>query len=569
MPTLAKFSIDLEMATAKFNRQVAQTQKGIGAIAKTAASAAKRIAAIAPVAGAAGIVAITKQAVENQAAVQDMADRLGTSSEALTRLEFAAKQTGVSTEKLNQGLQRQTRRIAEAAKGTGEAKNALKELGLEAGALNQLRPEEQFKVLADAIEGVENPADKVRIAMKLFDSEGVALLQTMRGGSAQLNQFAAEADRLGVTVDSKSAKAAQRAAAAFGKLGGAFTGAANSIGSQFAPEIEAMANFMSQVVPKATEFARAAINLLRKGFVALAIGVQMARLKWNQFVGDTAEAQQLKKSIAILESMNAEVAQTGPKYEVATSAARKYQNALEGVAGAVGTVTGSGDGSSTDALGNELQQVIESLKTQEERLLESYKRRRQIIIENTATESALRKDLMARNTDTILQEIEVQSERLAEAANLLGDPEDRNEGFDKLFGPNSLESLFSDFENIENNFKQLLANMLAKAIATDISNAILGRSSDGGLGDLFGGIFGGFRATGGPVTAGVPYVVGEQGREMFVPSQNGRIVPNNQMGGVSVTLNVHGVKDADSFRRSSRQIESDLARAVARGRGNL
>lgn len=48
-------------------------------------------------------------------------------------------------------------------------------------------------------------------------------------------------------------------------------------------------------------------------------------------------------------------------------------------------------------------------------------------------------------------------------------------------------------------------------------------------------------ATGGPVMAGVPYTVGEQGRETFVPSQNGTILTNNQskgLGGGTVYLNI-------------------------------
>ncbi len=36
------------------------------------------------------------------------------------------------------------------------------------------------------------------------------------------------------------------------------------------------------------------------------------------------------------------------------------------------------------------------------------------------------------------------------------------------------------------------------------------------------------RATGGSVSAGTPYIVGEQGRELFIPRENGRIVPNNK-----------------------------------------
>lgn len=52
--------------------------------------------------------------------------------------------------------------------------------------------------------------------------------------------------------------------------------------------------------------------------------------------------------------------------------------------------------------------------------------------------------------------------------------------------------------------------------------------------------FNGGRANGGNVYAGKSYKVGERGAEMFVPSQNGSIVPNNQMGGgnTNVVVNV-------------------------------
>jgi hypothetical protein len=44
------------------------------------------------------------------------------------------------------------------------------------------------------------------------------------------------------------------------------------------------------------------------------------------------------------------------------------------------------------------------------------------------------------------------------------------------------------------------------------------------------------RARGGPVTGGKPYLVGERGPELFVPSSTGGIVPNNQLGGGGVTV---------------------------------
>ena len=39
-------------------------------------------------------------------------------------------------------------------------------------------------------------------------------------------------------------------------------------------------------------------------------------------------------------------------------------------------------------------------------------------------------------------------------------------------------------------------------------------------------------ATGGIVSSGVPYIVGERGQELFVPNVNGRIIPNDELGGM-------------------------------------
>jgi len=46
------------------------------------------------------------------------------------------------------------------------------------------------------------------------------------------------------------------------------------------------------------------------------------------------------------------------------------------------------------------------------------------------------------------------------------------------------------------------------------------------------------RASGGPISANQPYVVGEEGPEIIVPGQSGTVIPNNQLGGGSTTINV-------------------------------
>ncbi|MBX9725944.1 MAG: hypothetical protein K2Y16_00740, partial [Burkholderiales bacterium] len=86
------------------------------------------------------------------------------------------------------------------------------------------------------------------------------------------------------------------------------------------------------------------------------------------------------------------------------------------------------------------------------------------------------------------------------------------------------------------------------------------------------GKFGGFRADGGSVIAGMTYAGGERGRELYVPNMPAGNTPNgnNAQGGdtIVVHLNVN-TQDATSFRRSQGQIAADAARAIQRARRNL
>lgn len=75
-------------------------------------------------------------------------------------------------------------------------------------------------------------------------------------------------------------------------------------------------------------------------------------------------------------------------------------------------------------------------------------------------------------------------------------------------------------------------------------------------------------ATGGPVTSGRPYIVGEEGPELFMPSQSGRIIPNNKLGQAGqVTVNAY-VSDKPSADYLVERIKRDyqLSKLGAAGR---
>ena len=82
-----------------------------------------------------------------------------------------------------------------------------------------------------------------------------------------------------------------------------------------------------------------------------------------------------------------------------------------------------------------------------------------------------------------------------------------------------------------------------------------------------GGIFSGagpyqFRANGGSVSAGSPYIVGERGPELFVPGRSGTIVPNDKMGSDNVSVVVNVDAKGTSVQGNDQQ-GNQLGRAIS------
>ena len=210
--------------------------------------------AIVGLVGAAGFGALIKQGLAAGDSLAKTADKIGVTTEALAGMRHAAELTGVSTETMDMALQRFTRRASEAAIGTGEAQGALKELGINAEELVKLPLDKQMEVVADSMSGLSTQSDRVRIAMKLFDSEGVALVNTLGGGSDALREMIAEADHLGLALSRTDTAQIEAANDAFTRAKGVLTGLTNQFTVAFAPVLETIANSFRQSALDSAEF---------------------------------------------------------------------------------------------------------------------------------------------------------------------------------------------------------------------------------------------------------------------------------------------------------------------------
>lgn len=254
MPSIANLGVSLTARTGQFDRAMRKASRTIGNFRSTLTRFAGYASAISG-GGIAALTARSMQLIDSQAKV---ADRLGAVQENLAGLDLAARRSGVSTQTLSMGMQRMTRRIAEAAQGAGEARGALKTLGLDANALVRLSADEQMRAIADELDKVGNASQRVALAMKLFDSEGVALVNTLRGGSKALDEAQRMAEQFGLAVLRVDAAKVEEANDAFAGVRDVFTGLFNQIGVALSPLITEAANAF---IEWATEGDSAAIKV--------------------------------------------------------------------------------------------------------------------------------------------------------------------------------------------------------------------------------------------------------------------------------------------------------------------
>ncbi|MEJ1470947.1 MAG: hypothetical protein RPU59_07770 [Candidatus Sedimenticola sp. (ex Thyasira tokunagai)] len=279
----------------KLEKNNKRAAKSFGVIGRAASRVKLVVAGIFAAAGAAAVKA-TQDTIDYADSLSKLQSRLGIAPKAMSQLDYAASKSNVSFETLTTGVQRMTRRIAEAAAGTGTAKGALEELNLSAEHLNTLSPDEQFLAIAEALSHVKTRGDKVRLGMKLFDTEGVKLIQTMDGGAQGIRLLMEEADQLGKTVSSDTAQQA----AQFNDRLTELKASAEGLGRALAVDaLPALTRFMDQIAIE--------INGPRNYFEELKEGIteterEITRLKGSifgvrgAFKGDD-EIQQVNQAI--------------------------------------------------------------------------------------------------------------------------------------------------------------------------------------------------------------------------------------------------------------------------------
>lgn len=531
-----------------------------------------------------GVSAFIKSQADAVDQIGKLSKQIGASTEALSEYRYVADQTGVQFDTLTMAWQRMTRRISQASQGTGEAVEALNELGLSAAKLNQLTPEDQFEAIAKAMESVTNEGDRVRLAFKLFDSEGVRLLRTLDVGAKGMAELRDRARELGLTLTTADTERAALFADTWNTIQNTFKAVFQRVALELLPTFQQLAEYIrNNLVPAVRNFGESflgwkshsrTVEELRQSIASMerAVVTTASNMENLREAGQLTEQQEQ----ALTNSINLQT-------EALADARRQY---------AILT----GDSAALAALAEKQKAKFDALRGSTERQSAANRK-----LAKTTKDAAASMDVMDRALDLIVDQFNELDAAEARAFAGLNDvvpavtekvKEQQSEWSElgQIIGSSFEDAIvkgdkFSDvLKGLEQDIIRLLTRM---TVTRPLSTALESSFSDFNIGSLIGDFFSNiFRAKGGPVSANDPYVVGEAGPELFIPKTSGTVIPNDKidagigLGGVVVNVvnNASGVQASARERTDNgtriidvmiEQVKSSIAGDISRGAGAI
>jgi len=432
--------------------------------------------------------------------------------------------------------------LGAAADGQKEQADLFKELGVsiaDAGGL--LRPEiDIFRDLTSVLSGMSAGAERARLQVQLFGKQfGNLDISKIDQLSRNTDKFSGEAKKgvlaigeIGDAIDQMTEKAKIGFLTLMGKARDAYTGIKKFLG--FGEEEPAV----PAPVVGVTQGGR------QSG----------TRVKAVKDSGAESAAKALK---SYLEGLDAQIL----KLKEGEEAALRFEAAKQGGPAGLAKMEEIIRLRREEAEQQEEMQRLTKEANQELAAMDDLRRfnlelrlkqiEREIELEKESAQ--ILNEVQAQAEITANKELEDMMEKKKAASEELDLLEDIRDGY-KSIGTTIVEAFMSG-KSAADAFKSALSSLLQKLASRSLDKFLdlIFKSDMKGAPSLFenfmstvpvlGGLFG-KRAGGGPVNSGAPYLVGERGPELFVPSMAGQVVPSYAMSGTS-TVNNYNIQAID------------------------
>lgn len=271
---LGKVKIDNSQAKAALGEvkiESAAAGKSMEAGGKSALAMAGGLSAIAA-AGAGTIVVIgnlVKDFSEAGTKLYDLNKQFGIGVIELQKLQYAAKQSGISAEALATS-------ISQMEKAASKTPEKFEQLGISFGKLRTAKPDEMLDMISKGLQGITNESERSRVAQDIFGESGAKMLRMLTADYTGLKK---EAESTGL-MTTEMANKAKALDGAFTKLGDVTEKLKVNLGAAFAsPAILKGLELMGGLIGVMSRNA----DKLAQGFTDAMPGIGLMVRAYNMF----------------------------------------------------------------------------------------------------------------------------------------------------------------------------------------------------------------------------------------------------------------------------------------------
>jgi hypothetical protein len=246
MANIGRLTVDLTLASQKFEAGVKRVNAKVATMRRNLASASKSMggmqARVAGLVGVAGLGMLIKSSLDSADSIAKMSDRLGIATEDLAAFQHLTQLNGESTESFDKSITKMVRTVGEFHRGLGTGKKAFEDLGISVQDLQNKNPAEQFQIIGDKIKGMGDKSLQASVAADIFGRSGINLLNTINQGSEGFEKAKTEVEKYGLAISRVDAAKIEAANDALLRSQQAIKGVSLKATVELAPILEAIAN---------------------------------------------------------------------------------------------------------------------------------------------------------------------------------------------------------------------------------------------------------------------------------------------------------------------------------------
>ena len=548
--------------------------------------------AIGLAAGAVGLGYLVKKSMDATDSMAKVSRSIGISVTELQRLRHAASIGGLEAKSLDKAMQKLAINISDVASGTGIAKEAFDRYGISStnidGSTRSVT--DVLGQAATALETMTNETDRASFVYDLFGARGAKVINMLKDGKDAMEAMKKEADELGLVMSLELIEGVENANDSIARLSDYLGNVFHRVVASIAPIIEsaseAVRSFVEMKINKQggiTAFSKKiAITILEAASAIVTASTSMLNSISRIANGAGRSIQKVLEflpaslgGLKTLESIELKLLDIAIQREnllVSGKSNRAYKERLESLnAQELVQTRLIESGNYLESIEpfknfntngavleiNELlmkmkevniasDEVVEASKSSE--MTNAFHLEYDLAFAHQRKMGELRQDYLGREKADRSAAYGVAFEQQRRSSRMLENSRRKDAGDLKEESRGALASLSSHYKaafainkafavkdalvNTYNGVAKAMNNpfplnlgFAAVALANGMAQVAAIRSTQ-------------FRANGGPMSAGSPYIVGERGPELIVPNQAANVVPNDQLGGGNFTINI-------------------------------